>query len=72
VTARGSSRCCRPSASPAGLRRRAIQERNTVERCFGKLKQFRAVATRYDKRDIIYQATVDLASIRIWLQDPVS
>jgi hypothetical protein len=32
--------------------------------------QFRAVATRYDKRDYIYQATVDVASIRIWLQDP--
>ena len=27
------------------------KERNTVERCFSKLKQFRAVATRYDKRD---------------------
>lgn len=32
--------------------------------------QFRAVATRYDKRDYMYQATVDVASIRIWLQDP--
>ena len=31
-------------------------KRNTVERCFGKLKQFRAVATRYDKRERIYQA----------------
>jgi transposase len=37
---------------------------------FGKLKQFRAVATRYDKRDFMYQATVDVASIRIWLRDP--
>jgi len=48
------------------------KERNTVERCFAKLKQFRAVATRYDKRDFMYQATVDVASIRIWLRDPVS
>jgi transposase len=47
------------------------KERNTVERCFSKLKQFRAVATRYDKRDYMYQATVDVASIRIWLRDPV-
>jgi transposase len=47
------------------------KERNTVERCFAKLKQFRAVATRYDKRDFMYQATVDVASIRIWLRDPV-
>lgn len=38
---------------------------------FGKLKQFRAVATRYDKRDFMYQATVDVASIRIGLRDPI-
>jgi transposase len=38
---------------------------------FGKLKQFRAVATRYDKRELIYQATPGAASIRIWLRDPV-
>jgi transposase len=47
------------------------QERNTVERCINKLKAFRAVATRYDKRERIYQATVDVASIRIWLRAPV-
>jgi len=46
-------------------------ERNTVERCFNKLKQFRAVATRFDKRKLIYQGTLDVASIRIWLRDPV-
>ncbi len=37
----------------------------------GVLAQFRAVATRYDKREFMRQATVDVASIRIWLQDPV-
>jgi transposase len=57
----------RPPAFDAGR----YKERNTVERCFGKLKQFRAVATRYDKREFMYQGTVDLASIRIWLRDPV-
>jgi transposase len=46
-------------------------EHNTVERCLSKLRQFRAVATRYDKRDYMYEATVDLASIRIWLRKPV-
>jgi transposase len=48
------------------------RERNTVERCFNKLKGFRAVATRYDKRERIYQGTIDVASIRIWLRDPVT
>jgi transposase len=41
------------------------------ERCFSKLKQFRAVATRNDKRERLYEGTVDIASIRIWLRDPV-
>ena len=57
----------RPPAFDAGR----YKERNTVERCFAKLKQFRAVATRYDKREFMYQGTVDVASIRIWLRDPV-
>ena len=48
------------------------KERNTVERCFNKLKGFRAVATRYDKRERIYQGTIDVASIRIWLRDPAT
>jgi transposase len=37
--------------------------RNVVERCINKLKQFRAVATRYDKREYIFHGTVDVASI---------
>ena len=35
---------------------------------FSKLKHFRAVATRYDKRDDNFLASVQLASIRIWLR----
>jgi transposase len=42
--------------------------RNLIERFFNKLKQFRAVATRYDKRDDNFLASVQLASIRIWLR----
>ena len=57
----------RPPVFDAGWHKK----RNTVERCFSKLKQFRAVATRYDKRERIYQGTIDVASISIWLRDPV-
>jgi transposase len=42
--------------------------RNLIERFFNKLKHFRAVATRYDKRDDNLLASVQLASIRIWLR----
>jgi len=44
------------------------KKRNAVERYFNKLKHFRAVATRYDKRDDNYLASVQLASLRIWLR----
>ena len=42
--------------------------RNLVERFFNKLKHFRAVATRYDKRAENYLAGVKLASLRIWMR----
>ena len=42
--------------------------RNLVERFFNRLKHFRAIATRYDKRDDNFLASVQLASIRIWLR----
>ncbi len=50
----------------------AYKGRNTVERAINKLKSFRAVATRYDKRDYIFRGTIDVASIKIWLRDPVT
>ena len=44
------------------------RQRNQVERFFNKLKHFRAVATRYDKRDDNFLASVQIASIRILLR----
>lgn len=44
------------------------RQRNLVERFFNKLKHFRAVATRYDKRADNFLASIQLASIRIWLR----
>jgi transposase len=41
--------------------------RNRVERSVGRLKQFRRVATRYDKRAGNYLAWVTLATTLIWL-----
>jgi transposase len=64
---RRGSRGGRPPAFDASR----YKQRNTVERCLSKLKGHRAVATRYDKRDYVYRGTIDVASIRIWLRDPV-
>ena len=45
----------------------AYRERNRVERLINRLKQFRRVATRYEKRGHHYQAMVTLAAIVLWL-----
>ena len=42
--------------------------RNLVERFFNKLKQFRGIATRYDKRPDNFLAAIKLASVRIWIR----
>jgi transposase len=65
---RRGSRGGRPPAFDAA----AYKQRNVVERAFCQLRQHRAVATRYDKRDFVWRGTVDVASIRIWLRHPVS
>jgi transposase len=50
----------------------AYRNRNVVERAISKLKQNRAIATRYDKRDYVWRGTVDVAAIRIWLRNPAT
>lgn len=41
--------------------------RNRVERLFNRLKPFRRIATRYEKRAAQYAAMLTIASILIWL-----
>jgi transposase len=41
--------------------------RNVVERCINRLKQWRGLATRYEKRVVNYRALVVIASIALWL-----
>lgn len=61
---RGSRGGRRPSFEPE-----RYKQRNVVERCISKLKAHRAFATRTDKREYMFEGTVDVATIRIWLRD---
>jgi transposase len=44
------------------------KERNLIERLFNRLKQFRKLATRYEKYQINFEALIYLASTMLWLQ----
>ncbi|MDC8450124.1 MAG: transposase, partial [Nitrospira sp.] len=41
--------------------------RHLIENFFARLKQFRAIATRYDKRAATFLGAIDLAASVIWL-----
>lgn len=43
------------------------RQRNLVERFFNQIKQFRGLATRYDRNPENYLAALKLAAVRIWL-----
>lgn len=61
----------RSGGRPPAFDKTQYRRRNAVERCINKWKQFRAVATRYDKRDYIFNGTLTVTAIVIWLRDTV-
>ena len=44
------------------------QCRNVVEQCINRLKQWRGLATRYEKRAVNERAMIVIASIPLWLR----
>lgn len=56
---------------PPAFDKAQYRHRNAVERCISKWKQFRAVASRFDKRDYTFNGTLTVAAIVIWLRDTV-
>ena len=65
----------RPSVPPERLLKALLlmalysvrSERQLVERFFNRIKHFRGIATRYDRRPDNFLAAVKLAAIRIWI-----
>lgn len=66
---------CMPHIPPRSNRyegitysKRLYKQRNLIERCFNKLKQFRHVATRFDRNPLNYLAMIKIAVVRLWLR----
>jgi transposase len=82
LRARGITTVIPEPADQAGHRRRrgsaggrpvsydavAYRGRNVVERAFNQLKNWRGIATRYDKHATVFRGAVVLASILLWLR----
>ncbi|MFF4607914.1 transposase [Streptomyces sp. NPDC001339] len=51
---------------PPAFDRDAYKLRNTVERCINCLKQWRGLATRYEKTATVYRAGLLIAGIFLW------
>ena len=52
---------------PAAFDRDLYKQRNLIERMFNKLKNWRRIATRYDKTASSFLAFVSLVSAKLWL-----
>jgi transposase len=71
IAAQGAKANIRPldhRLDPPAFSKRAYKRRNLVERFFNKLKHYRAIATRFDKHDANFLASIKLAALRIWMR----
>ncbi|MER6575267.1 IS5 family transposase [Nonomuraea sp. NPDC001023] len=59
-------------ARPHAFDELAYKHRNLVEHCIGKLRQWRAIATRFDKPASSYLAGVTISSLMLWLRQAES
>lgn len=65
ISARGAAAVIPPKASRKAritYDKAMYRWRHLIENYFAKIKEFRAVATRYDKTDTSYRATINLAA----------
>lgn len=70
ITASGAQAVIPPRSNRQSSRdydQHLYKDRNLVERFFNRLKQFRRIATRYDKLARNYSAFIAIVSAWIWL-----
>lgn len=70
VTAQGSQAVIPPRSNrlnPRTFDRHIYKSRNLIERFFNRIKQFRRIATRYDKLAQSFLSFVHLACAFVWL-----
>lgn len=58
----------RSGGRPPAFDSMAYKNRNVVERSFAYVKQWRGLATRYDKLAVVYRAAVVISAILTWLR----
>lgn len=71
VAGRGAEVVIKPNRcrkTPREIDRHLYKERNVVERLWSKVKQYRRVATRYEKKAANFLAFVQVASVMVILQ----
>ncbi|MFD6346635.1 IS5 family transposase [Streptomyces roseolus] len=73
IPEKSDSQAARRREGARGGRRPGFDEdrykkRDTVERAINRMKQSRAVATRYDKRGYVFLGTATAAAVAIWLR----
>ncbi|MFF8610971.1 IS5 family transposase [Streptomyces sp. NPDC015346] len=56
----------RAGGRPPSFDAETYKERNSVERCIARIKQWRGLAMRTDKLAVAYQAALHLAAILVW------
>lgn len=69
LKAKGLTACIPPRkrrTSPAPYCKIQYKQRHKVENMFGKFKDWRRIATRYDRRADVFMAAITLAAIVIW------
>jgi transposase len=52
--------------NPRAYDTEVYKQRNRIERCFNKLKHFRRIATRYDRKAVYFLAFIYLAATSLW------